>query len=48
MLSSVGFSGVYILFVPPWLYGVKNPRFAAVHFQHLFDVFHLFGFILLL
>ena len=31
MLSSVCFSGVYILFVSPWLYGVKYPRFVACH-----------------
>ena len=35
MLSSVGFSGVDILFIPPWLHGVDNPRFVAVYFQDL-------------
>jgi len=48
MLSSVGFSGVYSPFVSPWLYGVNNPRFVAVHIPDFFDVFHLFGLVLLL
>ena len=47
MLSSVGFFGVNVLMISLWLHGVENLRFVAVHFQDLFDVFHLFGLILL-
>ena len=39
MLSSVGFSAVYILFVSPWLYGVKNPRFVAIQSEQLARIF---------
>ena len=35
MLSSVGFSGVDVLFTSPWLHGVENPTFVAVHFQDI-------------
>ena len=47
MLSSVGFSGVDVLLISPWFHGVENPSFVACHFQDVFDVFHLFGLILL-
>ena len=36
ILYYVGFYCVYILFVSPWMYGVKNPRFVAVQFQDHF------------
>ena len=35
------------LVISPWLYSVENPRLIAVHIQDLFDVFYLFGLILL-
>jgi len=41
MLSSVGFSGVSLLFISHWLHGVENPRFVAIHFSGHFDVLHL-------
>jgi len=48
MLSSVGFSGVDILFSSFWLYGVENAKFVVINFQDLFDVLHHFLLILLL
>ena len=46
MLSSIDFSGVDLRCNSPWLHGIGNPGFVTVHFQALFDVFHLFGLIL--
>ena len=48
MLSSIGLSDVDNLFISSWLHGIKMQGFVAVHFQHLSDVFHLLGLILLL